>query len=58
MYSRVVVGYDKEGLIRASHRLIVGDFNFREIDWDTILCGKKKSQRPKIYRNHGKALPT
>ena len=30
-----VLSYDKEGNTEASQRLIVGDFNFREIDWES-----------------------
>ena len=30
-----VLSYDKEGNTKASQRLIVGDFNFREINWES-----------------------
>ena len=30
-----MLSYDKEGNTKASHRLIVGDFNLREIDWES-----------------------
>ena len=30
-----VLSYEKEGNTKASHRLIVGDFNLREIDWES-----------------------
>ena len=30
-----ILSYDKEGHIKASYRVIMGDFNLREINWDT-----------------------
>ena len=30
-----ILSYDKEWPIKASHRVIMGDFNLREVNWDT-----------------------
>ena len=32
-----ILSYDKEGPIKASHRVKTGDFNLREINWDTEM---------------------
>ena len=37
------VSYDKEGPIKASHRVIMGYFNLREINWDTETSNVNES---------------
>ena len=39
-----ILSYDKEGSCRASHRVILGDFNLREINWVT--------ETSKVSENH------
>ena len=41
---KYILSYDKEGFIKASHRVIMGDCNLREINWDT--------ETPNVNKNY------
>ena len=39
-----LLDYDKEGPVKASHRVILGDYNLRQINWETETSNVNENQ--------------